>query len=152
MADSNLQTSTAAILSRIITLVASSDAKELAKNAKTGKNIGEEEDTSLEQAVASRVSSLSSSATAEDLDYLSRAVKELLSTTSSNLTGEFIPSQSGNSGKFLVTDGTNDSWQNVSIKTVTNVVDLSNSACYNIAYVTSINKLYVLESGNWREM
>tara|TARA_B100000941_G_scaffold70467_1_gene47781 strand:+ start:3957 stop:4415 length:459 start_codon:yes stop_codon:yes gene_type:complete len=152
MADSNLQTSTAAILSRITTLVASSDAKELAKNAKTGKNIGEEEDTSLEQAVASRVSSLSSSATAEDLDYLSRAVKELLSTTSSNLTGEFIPSQSGNSGKFLVTDGTNDSWQNVSIKTVTNVVDLSNSASYNIAYVTSINKLYVLESGNWREM
>jgi hypothetical protein len=152
MADSNLQTSTAAILSRITTLVSSSDAKELAKNAKTGKNIGEEEDTSLEQAVASRVSSLSSSATAEDLDYLSRAVKELLSTTSSNLTGEFIPSQSGNSGKFLVTDGTNDSWQNVSIKTVTNVVDLSNSASYNIAYVTSINKLYVLESGNWREM
>ena len=152
MADSNLQTSTAAILSRITTLVSSSDAKELAKNAKTGKNIGEEEDTSLEQAVASRVSSLSSSATAEDLDYLSRAVKELLSTTSSNLTGEFIPSQSGNSGKFLVTDGTNDSWQNVSIKTVTNVVDLSNSASYNIAYVTSINKLYVLESGNWRQM
>ena len=152
MADSNLQTSTAAILSRITTLVSSSDAKELAKNAKTGKNIGEEEDTSLEQAVASRVSSLSSSATAEDLDYLSRAVKELLSTTSSNLTGEFIPSQSGNSGKFLVTDGTNVTWQNVSIKTVTNVVDLSNSASYNIAYVTSINKLYVLESGNWRQM
>ena len=141
MADSNLQTSTAAILSRITTLVSSSDAKELAKNAKTGKNIGEEEDTSLEQAVASRVSSLSSSATAEDLDYLSRAVKELLSTPSSNLTGEFIPSQSGNSGKFLVTDGTNDSWQNVSIKTVTNVVDLSNSASYNSAYVTSLNKL-----------
>ena len=152
MADSNLQTSTAAILSRITTLVSSSDAKELAKNAKTGKKIGDEEETSVEQAVASRVSSLSSSATAEDLDYLSRAVKELLSTTSSNLTGEFIPSQSGNSGKFLVTDGTNDSWQNVSIKTVTNVVDLSNSASYNIAYVTSINKLYVLESGNWREM
>ena len=115
MADALLNTSKAAILSRINALISSSSASELQKNSQSAKNIGQDDDNTLEQSVASRVSTLASTATATELESMGRAIGFLLTIGSGTVAGEFIPVQLNNSGKWLKTDGNNDAWNYLSI-------------------------------------
>lgn len=123
MADSNLNTSTSAVISRVGTLISSASAEELLKLCRTNVFLDQTENATLEVAVDSRVSSLTSTATASDLSKLGRAVGLMLDPVYTATVGEIIPSQTGSANTFLSTDGNQDEWNGVVTRNITEIGD-----------------------------
>lgn len=123
MTDANLASSQSAILSRILTLVASASVEDLYKIARTGAFIGEEENVTLEQAINSKIVTLAQTATSEELSKLARAASLMMAHSIVMTSGSTIPAQLSNSGKFLSTDATNDTWGGLRTKNVLEVSD-----------------------------
>ena len=113
MADSNLSTSIAAVLSRGQSLISSATASELADITEALKKIKKTDDATAETAVNARVSSLYSTATIDEKLKLSRAVANMLETKF--VDGIQFPDDTGLSDRILKTNGMSTQWAKVSL-------------------------------------
>ena len=113
MADSNLSTSIAAVLSRGQSLIPSATASELADITEALKKIKKTDDATAETAVNARVSSLYSTATIDEKLKLSRAVANMLETKF--VDGIQFPDDTGLSDRILKTNGMSTQWAKVSL-------------------------------------
>ncbi|NDB80517.1 hypothetical protein EB155_11705, partial [archaeon] len=98
MADSNLNTSIAALISKLITETASANADELVKLARSAEVLDHTENTSMEIALNTRVNALVSNASVDELSQLARSIasmkEPIVQSTSvdmSSLTQDIIP-------------------------------------------------------------
>jgi hypothetical protein len=67
----------------------------------------------------------------------------------SNVGGSSFPSQTGNSGKFLSTNGTEPSWNSVT-KTTVGLSNVENTALSTWAGSTNITNLGTISTGTWQ--
>ena len=81
MADNLLNTSIAAIKTKILSDVTSANAEDVSKLARMAKSVGLEEDSQIETALNTRVESLTTSATVEELSKLAQAIKQVKGST-----------------------------------------------------------------------
>jgi len=98
LADSNLNTSIAALISKLITETASANADELVKLARSAEVLDHTENTSMEIALNTRVNALVSNASVDELSQLARSIasmkEPIVQSTSvdmSSLTQDIIP-------------------------------------------------------------
>ena len=82
MADSNLNSSISALVSDLQNQIATASVTELLLITRAAKSIGHTENTAIEIAVNTRVNQLTSTATADELEKLARAVDNLTDTAS----------------------------------------------------------------------
>jgi hypothetical protein len=82
LADSNLNSSISALVSDLQNQIATASVTELLLITRAAKSIGHTENTAIEIAVNTRVNQLTSTATADELEKLARAVDNLTDTTS----------------------------------------------------------------------
>ena len=82
MADSNLNSSISALVSDLQNQIATASVTELLLITRAAKSIGHTENTAIEIAVNTRVNQLTSTATADELEKLARAVDNLTDTSS----------------------------------------------------------------------
>ena len=81
MADNLLNTSIAAIKTKILSDVTNANAEDVSKLARMAKSVGLEEDSQIETALNTRVESLTTSATVEELSKLAQAIKQVKGST-----------------------------------------------------------------------
>lgn len=128
MADSNLNSSTTAVVNKTIQLISTADADELLKLARASLYLDQGENSTIEQAMDSRIQSLITNATAQEVSKLGRAIGLMLEPDYVTIQGELIPSQTNKGGSFLSTSGTSDSWNGLITR---NVNDISSDAPEN---------------------
>jgi plastocyanin len=113
MADSNLTTSIAAVLSRAQTLIGGASASELADITDAIKKIKKTDDAAAEAAVNSRILTLYSGSTIDEKLKLTRALANMLETKF--VDGVQFPDDSSSAGSVLKTNGMSTSWSKVSL-------------------------------------
>ena len=96
MADNLLNTSIAAIKTKILSDVTSANAEDVSKLARMAKSVGLEEDSQIETALNTRVESLTTSATVEELSKLAQAIKQVKGSTTLPASTSFKKLEKGN--------------------------------------------------------
>ena len=90
MADNLLNTSIAAIASKIATDVATATVDELVDLTRAAAAIGHDDNTTIETAVNTRVNALLANATIEDVKKLGDVIKKMRSTSGGSSTGASV--------------------------------------------------------------
>lgn len=97
MADSNLNTSIASLKTELLNSIPTATVDELVSIARSAKGMNLGEDAALEQAIDSRVNTLSATATNDEIAKLATVVKQFLNpaaitvTNFTSVTGDLIP-------------------------------------------------------------
>jgi len=97
MADSNLDTSIAALKTELLNAIPTATVDELVSIARSAKGMNLGEDSSLEQAINTRVNTLASTATSDEVSKLATVIKQFLNpaaitvTNFTSVTGDLIP-------------------------------------------------------------
>jgi hypothetical protein len=97
MADSNLNTSIASLKTELLNSIPTATVDELVSIARSAKGMNLGEDAALEQAIDSRVNTLSATATNDEVAKLATVVKQFLNpaaitvTNFTSVTGDLIP-------------------------------------------------------------
>ena len=118
MADANLSTSSSAVIAKLLTLIGTASADDLLKLSRTALLLENTENDSIEQAIDSRIQTLVTNASPEELSKLGRSIGFMLEPDYSIVQGELIPSQTNKNGRFLSSNGSNDSWDGVTTKNI----------------------------------
>ena len=143
MPDSNFTTAISDLLSRATSLVSTATAKELYQLTSCVKRIKKTDDATFENAVNTRINSLLSSATLIEKEFLGKSIANMLENTI--VSGVYLPSDTGNSGKTLKTNGFSTLWDNAhpSLKT-------SETGTTNGEVIISGSDIKMYYNGSWR--
>lgn len=121
MSDTNLQTSSSAVIAKLLTLIGTASVDDLLKLSRTALLLENTENESIEQAIDSRIQTLVTNASPEELSKLGRSIRFMLEPDYSVVEGELIPSQTNKEGSFLSSNGSNDSWGGVTTKNISEI-------------------------------
>ena len=143
MPDSNFTTAISDLLCRATSLVPTATARELYQITNCVKRIKKTDDATFENALNSRINSLLSSATLTEKEFLGKSIANMLENTI--VSGVFLPSDTGNSGKALKTNGFSTLWDNAhpSLKT-------SETGTTNGEVIISGSDIKMYYDGSWR--
>ena len=126
--DSALDAARLTMVADIEAQVSTANKDELLKYARMVKNLRETDNVTIETLINARLESLL--ATEDDVDTLldlSDSLSKVLDLVQPNTeTGRELPTQSGNGGKYLTTDGTNVSWGTPALSDVSDLTSVSN--------------------------
>ena len=125
--DSALDAARLTMVADIEAQVSTANKDELLKYARMVKNLRETDNVTIETLINSRLESLL--ATEDDVDTLldlSDSLSKVLDLVQPNTeSGRELPTQSGNGGKYLTTDGTNVSWGTPALSDVSDLTSVS---------------------------
>ena len=125
--DSALDAARLTMVADIEAQVSTANKDELLKYARMVKNLRETDNVTIETLINSRLESLLS--TEDDVDTLldlSDSLSKVLDLVQPNTeSGRELPTQSGNGGKYLTTDGTNVSWGTPALSDVSDLTSVS---------------------------
>lgn len=125
--DSALDAARLTMVADIEAQVSTANKDELLKYARMVKNLRETDNVTIETLINARLESLL--ATEDDVDTLldlSDSLSKVLDLVQPNTeSGRELPTQSGNGGKYLTTDGTNVSWGTPSLSDVSDLTSVS---------------------------
>ena len=120
MSDTNLDPSITALTNRASTVAVTATARELMNISRLAPSLEQSENTDLEVAINARAEDLAPSATATELKSIGKAIGNVLEP-STFVAGGTLPNQAQNSGNFLGTNGTAESWGGLSVSTLSEV-------------------------------
>ena len=119
MPDSNFTTGITNIVARAITLIPTSNPKQLFEISVAMKSVTETEDTTVETAVANRCTALlATSLTSTEKQYIARAIGNMMEKD--YVDGVDLPTQTANLNKLLKTNGLSLSWVKPNFSEITN--------------------------------
>ena len=125
--DSALDAARLTMVADIEAQVSTANKDELLKYARMVKNLRETDNVTIETLINARLESLL--ATEDDVDTLldlSDSLSKVLDLVQPNTeSGRELPTQSGNGGKYLTTDGTNVSWGTPALSDVSDLTSVS---------------------------
>ena len=125
--DSALDAARLTMVADIEAQVATANKDELLKYARMVKNLRETDNVTIETLINARLESLLS--TEDDVDTLldlSDSLSKVLDLVQPNTeSGRELPTQSGNGGKYLTTDGSNVSWGTPALSDVSDLTSVS---------------------------
>tara|TARA_B100001094_G_scaffold328334_1_gene388503 strand:+ start:8478 stop:11369 length:2892 start_codon:yes stop_codon:yes gene_type:complete len=120
MSDTNLDPSITALTNRASTVAVTATARELMNISRLAPSLEQSENTDLEIAINARAEDLAPSATATELKSIGKAIGNVLEPETF-VAGGTLPNQAQNSGNFLATNGTAESWGGLSVSTLSEV-------------------------------
>ena len=120
MADTNLDPSITALTNRASTVAVTATARELMNISRLAPSLEKTENTDLEVAINARAEDLAPTATATELKSIGKAIGNVLEAETF-VAGGTLPNQAQNSGNFLATNGTAESWGGLSVSTLSEV-------------------------------
>ena len=120
MSDTNLDPSITALTNRASTVAVTATARELMNISRLAPSLEQSENTDLEIAINARAEDLAPSATATELKSIGKAIGNVLEPETF-VAGGTLPNQAQNSGNFLGTNGTAESWGGLSVSTLSEV-------------------------------
>tara|TARA_B100001057_G_scaffold167742_1_gene168482 strand:- start:2268 stop:5150 length:2883 start_codon:yes stop_codon:yes gene_type:complete len=120
MSDTNLDPSITALTNRASTVAVTATARELMNLSRLAPSLEQSENTDLEVAINARAEDLAPSATATELKSIGKAIGNVLEPETF-VAGGTLPNQAQNSGNFLATNGTAESWGGLSVSTLSEV-------------------------------
>ena len=120
MSDTNLDPSITALTNRASTVAVTATARELMNLSRLAPSLEQSENTDLEVAINARAEDLAPSATAIELKSIGKAIGNVLEAETF-VAGGTLPNQAQNSGNFLATNGTAESWGGLSVSTLSEV-------------------------------
>ena len=120
MSDTNLDPSITALTNRASTVAVTATARELMNISRLAPSLEKTENTDLEVAINARAEDLAPTATATELKSIGKAIGNVLEPETF-VAGGTLPNQAQNSGNFLATNGTAESWGGLSVSTLSEV-------------------------------
>ena len=120
MSDTNLDPSITALTNRASTVAVTATARELMNISRLAPSLEKTENTDLEVAINARAEDLAPTATATELKSIGKAIGNVLEAETF-VAGGTLPNQAQNSGNFLATNGTAESWGGLSVSTLSEV-------------------------------